>query len=67
MCLRYRVARDGRRRVCVDVFDQMNCNAAFNFCAAELMAPYNGLGEYFITSFCTNNGDDDLKVVIRTI
>jgi len=45
------------KAVCVDVFDQMNCNAAFNFCAAELMAPYNGLGRnpYDMTMVCVDD------------
>lgn len=58
-CVRMRLAIPRCERwaksACVDVFDQMNCVAAFNFCAGELMAPYSALGRnaYDMTMVCT--------------
>jgi len=40
---------------CIDVWDHINCGAAFSFCSLELMGPYQSLGlsSYDMTRDCT--------------
>ena len=39
-----------QQKACIDHFDLIDCGSAFNFCAEELMVPYEAAGRLVLFS-----------------